>query len=438
VIRNDQDTTNGGNDIILLGKGNDIALGGGGDDQIDGQSGDDIVFGDYGEISLSPNGAINMRATQPGFGGDDIILLGEGNDIALGGGGDDRIDGQSGDDIVFGDFADISLSPDGTINMQSTQPGFGGDDNILLGEGNDIALGGGGNDQIDGQSGDDIIFGDFADITVSPNGRVNMQSTQRGIGGDDVLKGGGGNDILVGGAGSDLFYGSLDEDILVGNYARIEKAADFKVTLLVADAGSGDIVSSAQRGLYRPNPLARTPQDSSSLFSADEDRGADTAFRSDIALRMTPLLNSGEISRLSDSELQEYLRSLPLLQADNPAGYEVTPLFHSSGSGGSPPAPPGDEDEPEQEAPEQVSPETGGAPVTESAITNSDALTDGSELLQDTLVAPVAGALLAARASRRQGWNLGVCGPAQARIQGDLSKLRKLQAEQQFKVWRKH
>jgi hypothetical protein len=31
-----------------------------------------------------------------------------------------------------------------------------------------------------------------------------------------------------------------------------------------------------------------------------------------------------------------------------------------------------------------------------------------------------------------------VCGPAQARIQGDLSKLRKLQAEQQFKVWRKH
>jgi hypothetical protein len=51
---------------------------------------------------------------------------------------------------------------------------------------------------------------------------------------------------------------------------------------------------------------------------------------------------------------------------------------------------------------------------------------------------PVAGALLAARASRRQGWQLGGIGDAQACIQGDLAELRKLQAEQQFKVWRKH
>jgi len=61
-----------------------------------------------------------------------------------------------------------------------------------------------------------------------------------------------------------------------------------------------------------------------------------------------------------------------------------------------------------------------------------------SELLQDALVAPVAGALLAARASRRQGWQLGGLGDAQAHIEGDLADLRKLQAEQQFKVWQKH
>jgi len=46
--------------------------------------------------------------------------------------------------------------------------------------------------------------------------------------------------------------------------------------------------------------------------------------------------------------------------------------------------------------------------------------------------------LLAARVSGKRGWQVGWLANSEQRIQGDLSELRKRQAEQQFKVWRKH
>ena len=74
-------------------------------------------------------------------------------------------------------------------------------------------------------------------------------------------------------------------------------------------------------------------------------------------------------------------------------------------------------------------------PAAEPGVATSDQ----PQLLQDPLTAPAAASLLlAARVSRKRGWQVGWVGDAQDRIHGDIAELRKTQAERQFKVWRKH
>jgi Ca2+-binding RTX toxin-like protein len=77
------------------------------------------------------------------------------------------------------------------------------DDELSLGDGDDIAGGEAGDDHILGGAGEDRIFGDDGDDTLE------------GGEGNDTLHGGAGADVMIGGAGDDLYYVAEDDDQVV-------------------------------------------------------------------------------------------------------------------------------------------------------------------------------------------------------------------------------
>ncbi|HBR68799.1 MAG TPA: hypothetical protein DEA55_05420, partial [Rhodospirillaceae bacterium] len=96
--------------------------------------------------------------------------------------------GSAGDDTMRGiEFGDASLA--------DRMYGYGGNDNISPGEGNDISYGGDGNDQIYDWLGNDILYGDA---------------------GNDLLDGNDGDDQLFGGTENDRLYGWNGNDTLDG------------------------------------------------------------------------------------------------------------------------------------------------------------------------------------------------------------------------------
>jgi len=114
-----------------------------------------------------------------GLGGDDKLIMRDGDDCAFGGPGDDRIRGGRGNDFLDGQYGMDNVSgqaADDTVN--------GGDDaDELRGRtGKDTVNGGAGDDTVIGNNGKDILNGDA---------------------GDDDITGGKGNDTMDGGAGTD-------------------------------------------------------------------------------------------------------------------------------------------------------------------------------------------------------------------------------------------
>ena len=145
--------------------------------------------------------ADDIGQTLKGWGGNDTLIGGLGEDVLRGGGGNDNIDAGGGNDEVFGDDGHDIIS---TGAGNDTANGGSGDDDITLGAGNDFAEGGNGNDHIIGDQGNDQLYGNRGVDTLE------------GGEGDDVLNGGYGNDILYGGAGNDLLDGGRGADELFG------------------------------------------------------------------------------------------------------------------------------------------------------------------------------------------------------------------------------
>lgn len=83
--------------------------------------------------------------------------------------------------------------------------GGGGNDNLFLGDGDDLAHGATGNDSLNGGDGLDKLFGD------SGNDQLNGGNQ------NDRLSGGSGTDILLGGAGKDAIDGGTGSDLMTGN-----------------------------------------------------------------------------------------------------------------------------------------------------------------------------------------------------------------------------
>jgi Ca2+-binding RTX toxin-like protein len=106
-------------------------------------------------------------------GGDDVILIGDGNNIAVGGFGNDTITTGTGADIVLGDNGLVTYTPGTTFLLQAMTTDSvnltGGNDTISAGEGDNLILAGVGADSVTTGAGSDLVMGD--------NGQFNWDSS---------------------------------------------------------------------------------------------------------------------------------------------------------------------------------------------------------------------------------------------------------------------
>jgi len=426
-----------GNDIIVIDSGNNRILAGAGDDSVTTGAGDDVVIADSGRIDFA-EGLMQTVFADHIETGKDYLLLGSGNNIAAGGDGDDTVVADAGDDWIVGDSGTFTLESGVVKHFVHTDESTGFD-NLMSGEGRDVLIGGHGADTLDGQAGNDMVIGDFVEIKVGDDGSRDMQSILPTIGGDDSITGGDDFDILVGGAGTDMFFGNLSEDIIVGNYARIQDVPDSEALLVVSDPSNREVISSSMLEVYADEPAASEAAENRT-FTADyslitDDPAATKPLQADTALRLTPLLDGRDFKQMSDTELAEFLRNLPLVSAET-----------SSSDGGV-----------RSSEASQVTPENGELPVEESEAQKPGAT---EQLFEQETSAPLeskdndasiessgntdlsaemlASLLIAAKASRKRGWQLAGSEQNQGTIDGNLSDLREVQSERQFKPWHRH
>ena len=191
------DTDIGGDDDITVGDGDDVVLAGVGSDAIDvdrdtlatigNDVGDDVVLGDNGEVVFFTGDdnriVTRIETTAPEDGDRDLIFPANGSDIVLGGAGGDLINAGLDDsrDVVVGDGGVANFTDDGRIkDIATNAPSIGGDDDITVGDGDDIVLGGFGQDAIDvdretgeligDDTGDDVVIGDNGMATFFTDG----------------------------------------------------------------------------------------------------------------------------------------------------------------------------------------------------------------------------------------------------------------------------
>jgi Ca2+-binding RTX toxin-like protein len=372
----------------------------------------------------------------------------DGNDVILGSIYADVLYGNDGDDIVIGDRGRVigNLSKGSAVSIiNDIDPQKGGNDVILLGNGDDIGIGGAGNDFIFGQEGNDVLFGDYVNISISAAGLRDMQSIIPVIGGNDSLSGGNGFDIIVGGAGNDVFVGALTEDAIIGNYARVRDLPGSSAVLVASDPTNRDFISASMFSGYRAPEVFDENTDREDRETPAEE--AVSPLRTDRALLLSPLFDQDSLSQLSDSELRDFLRSLPLAS--------------STESGNTPPSPPVEglevivdtpEDAPypyeeidEEGFNEEVSQFWQGSPHAMMVAENRTDFTSRTDPIEDNAsdsetsmpASLAAGLLVAGSVARRRGWDVTGLSRSEKRIQGDLQDLRKTQQSRQFSVWMK-
>ena len=133
-----------------------------------------------------------------GYGGNDTLRGGYGDDVIGGGNGNDWLDGGEGEDKLWGGAGNDTLI------------GGGGDDQLHGGDGGSNSLiGGSGNDRIYGNVDADFLNGSEGNDSLYGNAGAD---TLYGATGDDLLAGGAGNDRLYGNDGDDRLFGSTGND----------------------------------------------------------------------------------------------------------------------------------------------------------------------------------------------------------------------------------
>ncbi|MCP4707387.1 MAG: hypothetical protein GY869_02075, partial [Planctomycetes bacterium] len=270
----------GGDDDILVGDGDDVVIGGIGSDYINidrltglpmgTDSGIDVIIGDNGEAFFDPiNGRSLLRIIQTIYavhGGDDFIFADNGFDTVFGGSGADLIlagyDGSR--DVVLGDNGIAIFDPSEIlIEIRSTDPSIGGDDDILVGDGDDVVIGGIGSDYINmdrltglpmgTDSGVDIIIGDNGEAFFDPiNGRSllrTIQTTYAVHGGDDFIFADNGFDTVFGGSGADLILAGGDDaetDVVLGDNGSAFFSPTgilLEIQTIVPEFGGADVIT---------------------------------------------------------------------------------------------------------------------------------------------------------------------------------------------------
>jgi VCBS repeat-containing protein len=282
----------GGNDSIVLGAagttadlGYQLVFGGMGSDVVTVRNtarSEDILFGDNGELhrkALS-YAAISLFSTNTGLGGADTIRTGRGNKILVGGFDADVIDaltvreaGKTERVIVLGDSGTLNWDLGGGETLQkveSLSPGFGGDDNVTVGDGDVTFIGGYGRDRLQVNSTESafrIAAGDNAQYLYSGTAvpadqaadvisALTLDQTSPTGDGDVInigitagITGDMGKAIVIGGMGTDAVTvtGATADATLIGDNVSLLRTAGFNgvftsITSLLPDQGAGDVL----------------------------------------------------------------------------------------------------------------------------------------------------------------------------------------------------
>jgi len=207
-----------GNDSVNGGGGDDTLVGDAGNDTLDGGRGGDRLFGGSGDDTYLVDGSLDVLDETNGSGLDTVVLEGEFFDLSRNSYGDiENID------IVGAVYRAVAYGNDLGNRIVSSREhnflqGLGGNDTLIVADGNDIAYGGSGDDSIDGAGGNDELTGGIGNDTL--------------IGGDgnDSLFGDGGADILQGGTGDDRYYidsGDIVAEALAGTAGGVDSVVHF-------------------------------------------------------------------------------------------------------------------------------------------------------------------------------------------------------------------
>ena len=254
----------GGDDTIITGDGADYVIAGVGDDKVNvgvtaPDFGDDVVIGDNGHVDFDTTTGVPLaelaETIAPEHGGDDLIFVGEGDDVVLGGSGADTIDAGLGnyEDVVLGDngIADFDVFvPAGQTDKISVlseltstatnNTGLGGDDEIIVGDGEDFVIAGVGDDkvnyEIDSATGEFVATDIGDDVVIGDNGHADFDTTTGESvidfietiapehGGDDFIFVGEGADVVLGGSGMDVVHAGVGDfsDVVLGDNGEVD------------------------------------------------------------------------------------------------------------------------------------------------------------------------------------------------------------------------
>ena len=236
--------TSGGNDGITLAAGNQIVIGGVGTDTITTGTGNSMVFGDDGSLTYTTGTLSLAQTSDPGFGSADVINLGTGNNTIFGGAGANTIAAANGNNIVLGNNGTIGYVAGAVSTIASTNvvgaTGYGANNTITLGAGNQTVIAGIGADSITGGTGNSLVIGDEGSVTYDSAGRLTMvQTISAAYGAADTIRLGIGNNIALGGAGADSITAGAGNDIVLGDNGSVAYTAGVVTTVQSAMPTSG-------------------------------------------------------------------------------------------------------------------------------------------------------------------------------------------------------
>jgi hypothetical protein len=115
--------------------------------------------------------------------------------------------------FVDADDADNLIEIEAVDAAQGGLRAWGGNDQILGTDVNDIVSGNAGNDKIVGAGGHDLLQGGQGNDLIAAGEGDDLLLGNKG---DDALYGGAGNDVIRGGKGADVLMGNAGNDILIG------------------------------------------------------------------------------------------------------------------------------------------------------------------------------------------------------------------------------
>ena len=193
-----------GEDHISAGDGNDRIIAGGGNDLLTGGNGDDTFVynaGDGSDTIQQPAASGSDRLVYGnGITGSDLQLSGDEQhlDIAVAASGETiHVENffESGNSLMSMEFADGAVWNIDDIrnrtdldlgNSSGVVSGYGGNDTISGGRGDDILYGNGGNDDLFGWFGDDTLVGGAGNDTLAGYAGKNTYLFGRGDGQDEI------------------------------------------------------------------------------------------------------------------------------------------------------------------------------------------------------------------------------------------------------------